>query len=162
MIDADDDSLISSDSSPSSDVRHGVRQLAGDVVTLAELQTNLLQVEMRQWFSLFAAPTLLLAVMACIIVVPSLTVLLSAMAYFLAEAAQLSMAAATLISGGLGLLIAAVCALLAWRRARRCDSAFARSRVELASNIRWLKKVLSHPAEVADDLSTDPGRVWPR
>lgn len=158
MIDVDDDTTISSDSSPSSDVRQGVRQLAGDVVTLAELQTNLLQVELRQWLSLFAAPTLIFALMACVVGVSSVAVLLVSLAYYLAEAAQLSMAAATLISGSLGLLIAAVCAVLAWRRALRCGSSFERSRVELASNIRWLKHVLSHPTAIADDFSTTAGR----
>jgi hypothetical protein len=157
-------------SSPTGEIRHGVRQLARDVVTLAELQADLLQVEVRAWLHTAILPAAALALAAAIVALASLPVLLLSLAYFLTDIADLPLAGALLASGGGALLIAIVCGLLAWILFRRSPDAFSRFRVELARNIRWLKQVLSRPATVAGYQSRDsepsddsnPGPLRPR
>jgi uncharacterized membrane protein YqjE len=147
---------------PSAEIRHGVRQLARDVVTLAELQTDLLNVELRDWLRSSAAPTLLLSVAAVGFAAASMPLLLLSLAYYLRNSAGLSTAAAMLSASGAGLLVAGICGAAAWRFGHRSASAFARTRVELARNVRWLKQVLSHPAATADDFVTETGPSRPR
>jgi hypothetical protein len=148
--------------SPSGEIRHGVRQIARDVGALAELQAELLQVELREWLRSCAVPVVAFGVIAAIIGLASAPVLLLALAFALEEYAGLSLPAALSAAGGAGLAVAALCAALAWRQAKRAGGAFSRFKNELTRNIRWVKSVISRPADVAEQAMSEPGRLRPR
>ncbi len=142
--------------SPAGDIRHGVTQIARDAVTLAELQAQLLQVDLRNWLNATFVPVVILAIVAATAALASLPVLLFSLAYYLVDAANLTLPSALLASAGVGLLAAASCGFLAWRTLTRSHGAFTRFRTELARNIGWLKQVLGRPSETADRLSPTP------
>ena len=52
--------------SPTGEIRHGVRQLARDVVTLVELQAELLEVDVRDWLRQSVMPMLIFGVVAAV------------------------------------------------------------------------------------------------
>jgi hypothetical protein len=150
---------------PAGDIRHGVTQIARDAVTLAELQAQLLQVDLRNWLTATLTPTVVLAVVAATAALASLPVLLFSVAHYLVDATDLSLASSLLIAAGIGLLTAAICGFLAYRTLTRSSGAFTRFRTELARNLQWLKQVLSRPAETADRLApmhTSAARRPPR
>jgi hypothetical protein len=142
--------------SPTGEIRHGVRHLARDIVTLAELQANLLQVETRNWLKKVAIPALALAIAAAIAALASLPILLLSLAYWLVDAWAWPLPLALLAAGGVGLLGAVLCGVVAAQRLRRGNDAFARFRLELARNVRWLKQILGRPTAVADPYASDP------
>lgn len=142
--------------SPSGEIRHGVRHLARDMVTLAELQANLLQVETRDWFTKVAIPALVLGVSAAVVALASLPILLLSFAYWLVDVAALSLPLALLAAGGVGLLVAIAFGLLAVQRIKRGRGAFAKFQLELGRNVRWLKQILGRPTAVADTYSPPP------
>jgi uncharacterized membrane-anchored protein len=112
-------------------MRRNVSQLGSDVITLVELQTELLQVDLREWATGFVrSPVLLISV-----------------GYFISQASDLSLGVSMLIAAGIGILVAAVFAGLGVWMLRREQGMLHRFRRELKHNITWLKHVLSSPAE---------------
>lgn len=138
--------------SPAGGIRHGVAQIVRDAITLAELQAQLLQVDLRNWVTATFAPAAVLVTIALVAALATLPVLLFSLAYFLADAANITLASALLAAAGVGLVTAAICAVLAWQKITRSREAFTRFRAELARNIQWLKQVLGRPSETADSL----------
>lgn len=136
---------------PHRSMRRNLRQLASDVVTLVELQAELLQVDLRDWFKGIVW-CLVLAGAALVFGLAAIPVLLFSLAYLLVETTELSMAAALLISGGAGFAIAAVCVVTAVVLMKRDQRLLHRSASELRRNVRWLKEVLltSAPTPAAD------------
>jgi len=137
--------------SPSGVVRDRVSHFAKDVAALAELQAELLKVELRDWVRSCLAPVVVLAIVAATLSLASLPLLLFSLAYCLNEFAGLSMALSTLIASGVGLVAAAICLFAAWRVLKGQRGAFTRFKVELVRNTRWLKQMLTRPRSVADD-----------
>jgi hypothetical protein len=148
--------------SPAGEIRHGVSQVLRDMVTLGELQTELLQVDLRNFLTAHVVPTLIFSAAAAIAALASLPILLASLAYYLVEVANLTVASAFLAAAGVGLVIAAICGSIAWQRFKSQSNAFARSRIELARNVRWLKQVLGRPAETADHLNPTAAYRPPR
>jgi hypothetical protein len=148
--------------SPAGEIRHGVSQVLRDMVTLGELQTELLQVDLRNFLTAHVVPTLIFSAVAAIAALASLPILLASLAYYLVEVANLTVASAFLAAAGVGLVIAAICGSIAWQRFKSQGNAFARSRIELARNVRWLKQVLGRPAETADHLNPTAAYRPPR
>jgi uncharacterized membrane protein YqjE len=136
--------------SPSSEIRQGVRHLAKDIVTLVELQAELLEVDMKEFVRSSLMPLLILGTLAIVLMLASIPVLLFSIAYFLVEYAEWPQSVALLAAAGIGILLAAICAFVAWRRGKRGKSTFSRFRFELARNVRWLKQVLSNPISTVD------------
>lgn len=141
--------------SPTGDIRHGVSQIARDVVILAELQAELLQVDLRNWVTTSIVPALIAGSVALVSAAASLPLLLLSFAYFLVEYANLTVASSMLAAAGAGILIATIGGLLAMAAVRRSKGAFTRFRVELARNIRWLKQVLSRPAPAREPTTSE-------
>lgn len=158
MIDLDEPAHAS----PSGDIRHGVRQVAHDVIMLAELQTDLLRVEVRDLTTRVAIPAIAMIAGAAVVALASLPILFLCVAYALHEFADWSLTASMGAAGGGGAVIAAILGFIALKRIKSLGNAFGRSRAELTRNIQWLKEVLSHPAETADSIFADSGRVHPR
>jgi hypothetical protein len=148
--------------SPAGDIRQGMTQVLRDMVTLGELQAELMQVDLRNFMTSRVVPTVLLGAVAIIAALASLPILLASLAYYLVEVANLTVASAFLAAAGVGLLVAAICGGTAWQRLRSRNDAFARSRIELARNVRWLKQVLGRPAETADHLNPTAAYRPPR
>jgi hypothetical protein len=148
--------------SPAGEIRHGVSQVLRDMVTLGELQTELLQVDLRNFLTAHIVPTLIFSAVAAVAALASLPILLASLAYYLVEVANLTVASAFLAAAGVGLAVGAICGGIAWQRLKSQSSAFARSRIELARNVRWLKQVLGRPAETADHLTPTAAYRPPR
>lgn len=127
--------------SPAEGVRQGVAGLLHDVTTLAELQFKLLAVDAESATRRAVAPFALLGVSA-VFGLSALPLLLIALAQLLRDQAGWPAALATLTAVVVGLVIAGVCAALAFIGLRRCLEPLARSREELSHNIAWLKSAL--------------------
>jgi hypothetical protein len=123
-------------------MRRNLGQLGNDVVTLAELQVELLQVDMREWLRACTIPVILLAAGA-LLGLASFPVLLLSLAYALGQVTEWSMAVRLLVASGAGLLVAGICAVVAIQLLRRDVKILSRSTAELRRNVRWLKEVLS-------------------
>jgi hypothetical protein len=163
MIDDDYESAgyEATNHSPPGEIRHGVRQLARDVVSLVELQSELLQVELRTWVRTCVVPAAVLVAIAAIIALASLPIMLLSLAHYLVEAADWPLAGALLAAGGGAIGLALVTVLAAWVILRRGAGAFERFRVELRQNIQWLKQVLGRPLETAEQVETTEAVRWP-
>lgn len=127
---------------PATALAHNVGDFARDLVNLAELQAQLLAVDLKQSARQAAARVGLVAV-GLALVLACLPVLLMALAYALIEVASWSHGLSFLVAGVVGLLMGGALALggLAWLR--RTQPSWERSRRELGDNLRWLKQSLS-------------------
>jgi hypothetical protein len=139
--------------SPGGEIRHGVSQLARDVITLMELQTELLQVDLRTWLRRSVMPAIVCGAVAVVAALASFPLLLLSLAYYLAEVAGLTLASAMLAAAGVGVGIAGIAAVIAVIAAKRGRGAFSRCRTEFARNVRWLKQVLGRPIETSEQLT---------
>lgn len=138
--------MIGADSQPDSlpprAMRRNLGQLGSDVMTLAELQVELLQVDMREWLRACTGPIILL-LSAMLLGLASFPILLLSLAYGLGYVTDWSLAARLLAAGGVGLVTAGACALIAVQLLRRDVKILSRSTAELRRNVRWLKEVLT-------------------
>lgn len=136
---------------PNRVMRQSIRQLSSDVITLAELQTELLKVDLKDW-SKSIIRAIIAGAAALVILLASLPVLLISLGYFLEQWTELSRGASMLIAAGAGLLVAAICGGIALWSLKRDQSVLQRFSEELRKNVRWLKEVLSNPSSA--DAST--------
>lgn len=123
-------------------MRRNLGQLGSDVMTLAELQVELLQVDMREWLRACTIPLILLA-SGVLLGLASFPVLLLSLAYGLGHVTEWSLAVRLLVASGAGLLVAGACALVAVQLLRRDVKILSRSSAELRRNVRWLKEVMT-------------------
>jgi uncharacterized membrane protein YqjE len=135
---------------PARSMGRSVRQLGSDVITLMELQAELLQVDLREWVQSFIRPLVAL-IAAAIILMATAPVALVSLGYLLAATTELPLWGAMMTAAGVGLGFAALSAGMgAWllKRDRRMLHRF---RAELRKNVHWLKETLrSAPAANAD------------
>ncbi len=124
-----------------------VGQLAHRVLTLLELQTELLQADSREGLAGSARPAAIL-LGGIVVGLGSVPVLLLAMAQALREWAGASWAASYFIAALVGLSIAVAAILIGGRLLRRGLAAFDRSRGELRRNLAWVKQALRQTAPV--------------
>jgi hypothetical protein len=123
-------------------MRRNLGQLGNDVVTLAELQVELLQVDMRDWLRACTMPMILLAA-GVLLGLASFPVLLLSLAYALGQVTEWSLAVRLLAASGAGLIVAGIFAVVAVHLLRRDAKILSRSTAELRRNVRWLKEVLT-------------------
>jgi hypothetical protein len=126
-------------------LRRSVSQLGSDVITLMELQAELLQVDLKEWVSGVVKSTIAL-VAALVLLLASTPILLMALGYALSEWTDLSLAVCMLMAAGVGILLAAICAGLGVWLLKRDKGVLHRFSTELRRNIRWLKQVLTRPS----------------
>jgi hypothetical protein len=131
-------------------MRRNLGQLGNDVMTLAELQVELLQVDMREWLRACTVPLLLLAA-GLLLGLASFPVLLLSMAYGLGHVTDWPMWARLLAAGGAGLVLAGVLAVAAIQLLRRDVKILSRSSAELRRNVRWLRELLTQSKPVASE-----------
>jgi len=126
-------------------MRRSVSQLGSDVLTLMELQAELLQVDVKEWVS-GVVKSMIAMVAALVLLLASTPILLVALGYALNDATDLPIAACMFIAAGTGILLAAICAGLGVWLLKRDIGVLHRFSTELRHNIRWLRQVLTRPS----------------
>jgi hypothetical protein len=112
-----------------------------DAFTLAELQVQLAEVDLRDaWRRLTRG--LILVSAGAVLGISTIPPTLLGIAYALADATTLELWVSLLITGGVALLIAAGLFAWGWRAIKRRGALFARSRAELRQNAKWFKSML--------------------
>jgi uncharacterized membrane protein YqjE len=126
-------------------VAHGLaRDIGGfaqNVLTLAELQVQLLATDMRECRRNLFAPGLLLFAgaalgMSCI------PIALVALALWLSQFFQLSYALGFLLAALAGVVVSGLFCSLGWALLRKHANPLGRSQQELIRNLQWIKNVL--------------------
>ena len=134
--------LYKREGSAAAGVRDGVGDLLHDVVSLSELQAQLLAVDARESVDKAKAPIGLL-VGGISLALGAVPVLLLSLGEALTLWLDWERALSYLVSGLAGVVIAGILLYLAWQQAGAVLAVFDRSRVELAENIRWIKYALT-------------------
>jgi hypothetical protein len=132
---------------PGRGVGQGVSEVFHDIVSLTELQGELLKVDAKEAAGRVLAPLVLFAA-AGALALGTIPVLLLLMASALL-AAGLALWLALLIAVVIGFVAAALIALAGREMLRRPFRAFQRSRDEFVRNVDWLKRTLARQ-ETAD------------
>lgn len=122
-------------------VTEGVTGLTHDVIELAELQVQLLQLDMRQSFDK-ARTCVILAVVGACLLLGTIPVALLTLAAVLYEQAGWSIAASAGVAALVGLLVTAAILGVAWSYMNKGMVTLERSRDELRRNVAWLKSTL--------------------
>ena len=130
------------ETSAAAGVRNGVGELLHDVVSLGELQAQLLAVDARESVQKAQTPIVLLAGGATL-ALGAVPVLLLALGESLVLWLQWERAAAYLVAGLVGVVVGGATVYVAWQQTGAVVAVFERSRAELAENIRWIKYALT-------------------
>ncbi|MFO0950703.1 MAG: phage holin family protein [Isosphaeraceae bacterium] len=124
-------------------VIEGIGEFGGDVLNLTSLQAQLAAEDLRECGGR-AVPGLIALAIAIPLAIAGFTVALVGLAYWLAPALGVSLAASFLICAAGGLLTAALVGYLGVRSIRSSTTSFRRSREELERNLAWLGSVVMH------------------
>lgn len=123
-------------------VRDGIGELLHDIVTLGELQAELLAADGRQSLQKAQAPIIML-VIGAVIGLGATPVLLMALAEGLHEGLEWSRWLSYLVSGVVGAALGGGLMYFAYSKSGEIIGVFMRSRTELAENIKWIKYALT-------------------
>ena len=119
----------------------GVGDFAHDVLTLAELQAQLLAADVQECRQRTLVPAVLLfcgvaVSLACF------PIALTALALFLIQFFKTSYATGFLMAFVVGAVVGAWLSVIGWRQVAKRVAVLQRSQHELIRNLRWIKKVL--------------------
>lgn len=123
-------------------VRDGVGDLLHDVVSLSELQAQLLAVDARESIQKAQTPVILLGA-GIAVGLGAVPVLLLGLAEALVLLLDWPRAVAYPVSGLVGAALGGGLVYAAWRQAADVIGVFKRSQDELAENIKWIKYALT-------------------
>ena len=130
------------ETSAAAGVRNGVGELLHDVVSLSELQAQLLAVDAKESVEKAKLPIGLLdGVIA--LALGAMPVLLLSLGEALTLWLEWERALSYLVAGLVGAVLAGVLLYLAVQQAGAVIAVFDRSRVELGENVRWIKYALT-------------------
>ncbi len=118
--------------------------LGADLVSLAELQLELLTVDAGETLKHARVPAFLI-VLAVGFVLGSCPLALLGLSWWIASLTVLTVAESALIVALGGLILAAILFFIAWKGLRVGVAALKRSREEFHNNLEWIKHVLKHP-----------------
>lgn len=124
------------------DMKGGLGDLAADLISLSELQIELLAVDSRDALRESVYPGILICLGGGLII-GACPVLLFGLAWGMAELTGLSLAFSCCLSAVFSLGAAGLCLYLARKGLRKSLGYFNRSREELQSNTQWIKHILS-------------------
>ena len=118
-----------------------VGEFAHDVLTLAELQAQLLAADVQECGQRVLVPGLVLLCgvalgLACF------PIALAALALLFIQVFETSYAAGFLIAVVVGAVLSALLCVIGWLQIRERVAVLQRSRQELVRNLRWIRKVL--------------------
>jgi hypothetical protein len=136
-----------SDSPPRAVARNSA-EFVHDVVTLVELQTSLLKVDLQQCLARLIVPGVVV-VAGAVIVLSCIPILLAAVGLLMVELFGWSHAQGFFFALGCGLLIGGAASLWAVWRLRSSFDALKRSRDEFLQNVAWVKQVLKRLGTVS-------------
>lgn len=136
----DQNGSVRSETTP--DMKGHLGDLGADLISLSELQIELLTVDTRDAMRESRYPIILL-LLGIGLVVGACPVLLVGLSWWLSTITNLSLAASFLMVAMGGLLIAASLFFFASKGLRKSLGLLQRSHKELKSNIQWVKKILS-------------------
>jgi len=119
----------------------GAGNFAQDVLTLAELQAQLLAIDVGECRARMTVPVLLL-LGGVAIALACFPIGLAALALCLIEFFKTSYATGFLIAFLVGAIFGTLISIIGWRRVGRRMAVLKRSQHELACNLRWIKKVI--------------------
>lgn len=128
---------------PTTAVAKNVGSLTHDLITLAELQWELLQVDTSRSIRRLLI-LIVVGVVAAAMLVGCVPVALIALGYVLTEQFELSMSASMICSAGVGVVIGALLLLVAYLLSKQLTAGFDESKSEFAKNVQWLKSTLRH------------------
>lgn len=123
-------------------VREGVGELLHDIVSLSELQAQLLAVDARESMQKAQTPIVLLGA-GMAVALGAVPVLLLGLAEALVLLLEWERAVAYPLSGLIGIVLGGGLVYAAWKQAEAVIAVFKRSQDELAENIRWIKYALT-------------------
>ena len=131
--------------SPPNGVAKDVRELAHDILSLAELEYELFKIDCREGRrQILIAVALLLA--AGMVAVGTVPIALILVAELFVQPGGLTRPTALSIAALIGLVITAASGVAGWFYLHRVVRALDRSRSELSRNIAWIKGALKPPA----------------
>lgn len=139
---------------PPNGVAKGIGELMHDLVSLAELQFDLLKHDCRVGLKRMLVPIALL-LGAGIVAVGTVSIALTLIAELLAQAAGLSRAAAFSIAALSGFIVAVALGVVGWFSLRGVVRSFEHSREELARNMTWIEHALKRPAPIESEQPQD-------
>jgi cytochrome bd-type quinol oxidase subunit 1 len=121
----------------------GVGNLTHDILTLADLQVQLLSADVQECSQRLLIPALLLCCgvavgLACF------PIALTAFALFLAQQFSISAPTGFVIAFLVGGIFGALLSIVGWRQVVRQLGVLRRSQQELIRNLRWIRKVIDH------------------
>lgn len=122
-------------------IGENVANLAYELVTLTELQAQLVMLDLREGGSRALKPAGFLAG-GFAIVLGTMPVLILGLGGVLADQTKLSHPVGWLIVGAVTLIIGCLCMWGASIKLQKATQVLERSRVEFNENLRWIKKVL--------------------
>jgi hypothetical protein len=131
----------SDDGAPEKQVLGGIAEFGNDIATLAELQARLAVHDLKKCLHKLMVPAGLVGA-GLFAVIGALPVLLLGVAGLLASALKISPAAASLLTGGVVLVVALGTIAVAGWRIPASFSSFRQSREELTRNLAWIRTVL--------------------
>lgn len=133
-----------SEESPLAALQSNTRELASDIVTLADLQLQLFAADGRE-MGRKAAPKLVAAIAGLTIAMSSLPLLLVGLAYTLVELVGFPIWLAMICSAVTGIIIGGAIALIAVQSLKPVTEIWKRSAVDLRENVDFLKETLKRP-----------------
>jgi len=123
-------------------VTQGASSVIGDVLDLAELQTELLKADTSSCLQQVKSPIVGLIVALCLLI-SALPVFASGLAQLLSTSLEWPLWLCQLLVGGLFLLCGGGIAWWGVQRLRHALSAFSPSQREAAANIKWLRQTIT-------------------
>jgi glycerol uptake facilitator-like aquaporin len=134
--------------------------LAHDVVELAELQAQLLALDVKNT-GRNARAAFVLTVVGASFLLSAISVGLFALAAVLVERLEWSQSAADIVAAVIGVALGGAVLAAAWHLWQSGLSALERSRDELSRNIAWIKSSLRKRAETTTDTERSTAGVPP-
>lgn len=122
-------------------VRRNLFALIQDALRLGDLQLQLLQVDVRDFWQR-ARLAIVICVIAGIAMLAALPILLLGLTYVLQAATGWSLATSSLVIGGSVIALGGGGAWLSIRNVTRAGSLLARSREEFQQNLAWLRSAV--------------------
>jgi hypothetical protein len=121
----------------------GVGDFTHDVLTLAELQAQLLAADVRECRQHALAPAILL-VSGLVVGLACFPVGLAALALYMVESYKMSYATGFLTASIAGAVLGALLSVFGCLQVRKSLAVLRRSQHELIRNLRWIRKVVDH------------------
>ena len=130
-------------------------ELTHDIVSLAELQFELLRIDCREGIRRILIPVALL-LFAGIVTLGTVPIALILVAEILVQTAGLSRAAAFSIAAMSGFIVVVAIGVVGWSYLRGVARVFERSREELTRNMTWIKHALKRPEPIQSQQPKQP------